>query len=89
MLRKVEAVLLAKPKLEKVVIQGLLGYANLLCCIFEGVPHEVAILEDSIVELPPQRDLLDDLLDGSFLGAFVTLFSYFPERILKIITLNY
>ena len=62
-LLKVEVVLLAKPQLQKVVIEGLLGNVHFGGGIFKRIAHKVAVTKDSIIEPTPQAHFLDDFLD--------------------------
>lgn len=70
-LLKVKAVLLAKPQLEQVVVQGLLADANLAGSVLQRVPHQVSVSVDSVVEFSPQGDLLDDVGDGALFRALL------------------
>lgn len=68
-LLKVKSILLAKTQLEQIVIQTLFGYAHLSCCILQTVADKISLSVDAIVEFPPERNLLDDVGDGSLLSS--------------------
>ena len=76
-LAEVESKLLAEPQLQKVVVQRFFADLDLCGGIFEGPALQLLLIgplvhnEDSIVELTPSADLLDNLLNGSLLRALV------------------
>lgn len=71
MFLEVKAVLLAKAHLEQIVIKTLLGDANFACCVFQRVAHEVSVTNNTVVELAPETDLLNDLLNRSLFSALL------------------
>lgn len=68
-LLKVKSVFLAKTKLEQVVIETLFGYAHFGCCVLKTVADEISVSVNAIVEFAPERNLLNDVGDGSLLGS--------------------
>ena len=64
---EVESVLFAKPELKQVVIERFFGDVNLCSCVFKRIADQVPVSEDSVVQLPPKADLLDDLFYGPLL----------------------
>jgi hypothetical protein len=82
MLLKIKAELLAKPKLQQVIIKTLLGHLDLGSCIFETPSLELYLLSlsvwnhDPIVELPPSANLFDNFGNCSFLGSLFFWFCY-------------
>ena len=72
MFLKIKPKFFSKPQLQKVVIQRFLRYANLLSSIFQRVPQQVTlIILNSIIELPPEANLLNNILNRTFLCPFL------------------
>ena len=74
MLLEVKSVLLAESQLQEVVIKGLFGYVNFGCSILQGVPHKIAVSQDSIIKSAPETDFLNNFFDGSFLSSLALVF---------------
>jgi hypothetical protein len=72
-LLKVKSILLAKTQLEQIVIETLFGYAHLGCCVLQTVADQISLSVDAIVEFPPERNLLDNVGDGSLLCSLRVL----------------
>ena len=76
-LGEVESKLLSEPQLQKVVVQRFLTDLDLQGGILQGPPLQLLLTgslvlhEDTIVELTPGADLLDNFLDCSLLRALV------------------
>lgn len=67
MLLKVEVELFAESQLQKVVVEGFLAHINLLGCVFKSVADDLSFfIRHSIVQLTPQRNFFDDVLNSSF-----------------------
>jgi len=72
-LLEVKPVLLAKSELEQVIIKRLFGNVNFLCGIFQRVSNEVPITQNPIVQLAPQADLLNNLVNRPLLSTLAVM----------------
>lgn len=70
---KVKPILLPKPQLQQVVVEGLLADANFGGCLLQTVPDELALAKDAVVKLAPEGNFLDDVGDGTFFCALGVL----------------
>ena len=89
MLLEVKAILLAKSKLEQVVVQRLLAHTHLVSCVLETVANQIALSVNAVVQLPPQGNLLNDVCNRPFLGALCGLahllkFIYFIIKLFSV-----
>jgi len=71
-LLEVEIVLFAEAHLKQIVVEALLGNTDLAGCVFERIAHQVSVANDSVVQLAPETDFLDDLFDCALLGTLLT-----------------
>ena len=62
-LLEVETILLAKAKLEQVIVKTFFTDTNLSSSVFKTVSDEVSISVDTVIEFSPKRDFFDDVRD--------------------------
>ena len=62
-LLEVETILLAKTKLEQVIVKTFFTDSNFGSSVFKTVSDEVSISVDTVIEFSPKRDFLDDVRD--------------------------
>jgi hypothetical protein len=68
-LLKVKAVLLAKSKLQQVIVQRLFAHPHFGGRVLKAVAHEVSLPVNTVIEFAPKRNLFYDVGDAALLGS--------------------